>query len=217
MPFCIVRPLNNQRDKSMNARTGLRVGTWLGVILLCFFAFGKWLGGQDGDRPEQLAWKQTYQENLWAPVQQRTLTLAGVERVLGEGSLWMISADGEPRLVSRHQLESDDRQWRVQAVIGLDEQQTASLVEAQAWQPGSPDQAVSPAVGQALAAYLVERISMIPDQPLTLGHIEGTFGPVEVRMPVSEGEAWIYPRQGVVVAVSDGQAHSIMFGLHEEL
>lgn len=217
MPFCIVRPMNDQRDKIMNARTGLRIGTWLGVVVVCVFAFAKWQAAQEADRPQQLAWQQTYQQNLWAPVQQRTLTLAGVERVLGQGSLWMISADGEPRLVSRHQLESDDRQWRLQAVIALDEQQTASLVEAQAWQPDSPDQAVSPAVGQALAAYLVDRISMIPDQPLTLGHIEGTFGPAEVRMPVSQGEAWIYPRQGVVVAVSDEQAHSIMFGLHEEL
>jgi len=199
----------------MNAKTGLRIGTWSLVVVVCFFAFGKWLGGQDSDTPRQLAWLPTYQQSLWTPVQQRTLTLAGVQRTLGEGSLWMISAEGEPRLVSRHQLESDDRHWRVQAVIALDEQQTASLVEAQAWQPGSADQAVNPAVAQALAGYPVERLSMLVDEPLPLGYIEGSFGPPEVRMPVEQGEVWVYPRQGVVVAVNEEHAHSIMFGLRD--
>ncbi|SDS94716.1 hypothetical protein SAMN05216198_3227 [Halopseudomonas litoralis] len=190
------------------------VGTLLAVIVLCFFAFGNWLAGQD--EPQQLAWKEQYQQSLWTPLQQRGLTLADVGRALGEGSLWMISADGEPRLVSRHTVESDDRQWRAQAVIALDSQQMESLVEAQAWQPGSPDQSVNPAISTTLAGYPVERISMIPHQPLELRYIQGTFGPVEVRMPVNQGEVWIYAREGVVVAVSDEQAHSIMFGLHDE-
>ena len=191
------------------------VGTLLGLVVLCFFVFDNWRNGQD--EPRQLAWKAQYQQSLWTPLHQRNLTLADVEKTLGEGSLWMISADGEPRLVSRHTVESDDLQWRAQAVIALDAQQTESLVEAQAWQPGSPDQSVNPAITAVLADYPVERISMIPDQPLALDYIQGTFGPAEVRMPVSQGEAWIYAREGVVVAVSDEQAHSIMFGLREEL
>ena len=189
-------------------------GTLLGVVVLCFFVFDNWRTGSD--EPQQLAWKEQYHQSLWTPLQQRELTLADVGRTLGEGSLWMISADGEPRLVSRHTVESDDLQWRAQAVIGLDVQQMESLIEAQAWQPGAPDQSVNPAIRTVLAGYPVERISMIPDQPLALGYIQGTFGPVEVRMPVSQGEAWIYAREGVVVAVSDEQAHSIMFGLREE-
>lgn len=201
----------------MNARTGLRIGTWSLVAVVCFFAFGKWMGDQGSDTPRQLAWLPTYQQSLWTPVQQRTLTLAEVQRTLGAGSLWMISADGEPRLVSRHDVESDNQQWRAQAVIGLDEQQTASLVEAQAWQPGAADQPVDPAVGQALAGYLVDRLSLLPEESLPLGYITGTFGQPEVRMPVDQGEAWVYPRQGVVVAVSEERAHSIMFGLRDSL
>ena len=198
----------------MNARMGLRIGTLLAVVLLSLFALDRWRAEQEGGQP--LAWKQQYQSSLWTPVRERVLTLAEVGRILGEGSLWMISADGEPRLVSRHPLDSDGQRWRVQAVIGLDQQQTDSLVEAQAWQPDMPDQAVSPAVGAALAHYPVERLSLIPDKPLKLRDIESTFGPAELRMPVEVGEAWIYAREGVVVAVSDGQAHSIMFGLRED-
>jgi len=199
----------------MNARMGLRIGTLLAVVLLSLFALDRWRAAQESGQP--LAWKQQYQPSLWTPVRERVLTLAEVGRILGDGSLWMISADGEPRLVSRHPLESDGQRWRVQAVIGLDEQQTDSLVEAQAWQPDMPDQAVSPAVGAALAQYPVERLSLIPEKPLGLGDIEATFGPVELRAPIGDGdEAWIYAREGVVVSVSGGKAHAIMFGLRQE-
>ncbi|WP_185267593.1 hypothetical protein [Halopseudomonas xiamenensis] len=199
----------------MNARMGVRIGTLVAVVLLSLLALDQWRAEQE-QHGQPLAWKQQYQASLWTPVRERVLTLAEVGRILGEGSLWMISADGEPRLVSRHPLDSDGQRWRVQAVIGLDQQQTDSLVEAQAWQPDMPDQAVSPAVGAALAQYPVERLSLLPEKPLRLRDIEATFGPAELRMPVEVGEAWIYAREGVVVAVSDGQAHSIMFGLRED-
>lgn len=214
MPFCFVSVEQQQRAQ-MKPKQTLGLGTLLGVMVLCAFVFSDWLAKPE--EPQQLAWKAHYQKSLWTPLQQRSLTLAEVGRALGNGDLWMISADGEPRLVSRHAVESDGRQWRAQAVIALDMQQTDTLVKAQAWQPGSPDQRVTPAMGAALAGYPVERISMTPDQPLELRYIQNTFGPADVRMPVSQGEAWIYAREGVVVAVTAEQAHSIMFGLRDAL
>lgn len=199
----------------MNARMGLRIGTLLAVVLLTLFALDRWRAEQEANDP--LAWKQQYQASLWMPLRQRLLTLADVERVLGQGSLWMISADGEPKLVTRHSMESDGRQWGVQAVIALDEQQTASLVEAQAWQPDMPDQPVAPAVGAALAHYSVERLSLVPDEALKTVRIVATFGPADWHMPVEDGEAWVYGREGVVVSVSDEQAYSIMFGLRQDI
>lgn len=199
----------------MNARMVLRIGTLLAVVLLTLFALDSWRAEQEATEP--LIWKHQYQASLWMPLRERLLTLADVERVLGPGSLWMISADGEPRLVTRHAMESDGQRWRVQAVIGLDEQQTASLVEAQAWQPDMPDQSVSPAVGAALAHYPVERLSLMPDEGLKAVRIVATFGPADWHMPVEEGEAWVYGREGVVVSVNDDQAYSIMFGLRQDL
>ena len=199
----------------MNARLGLRIGTLLAVVLLTLFALDRWRAQQEATEP--LLWKQAYQASLWMPLRQRLLTLADVERVLGQGSLWMISADGEPTLVTRHSLESDGRQWLVQAAIGLDEPQTASLVEAQAWHPHKPDQAVSPAVGAALAQYPVERLSLMPAEPLKAVRIAATFGPADWHMPVEGGEAWVYGREGVLVSVSDDKAYSIMFGLRQDI
>lgn len=200
----------------MNARMGLRIGTLLAVVLLSLLALDRWRAEQEANQGQVLVWKQQYQSSLWTPLRERLLTLAEVKRILGDGQLWMISADGEPKLVSRHPLDSDGQRWRVQAVIGLDQQQTDSLVEAQAWQPDMRDQPVSAAVGVALAEYLVERLSLIPEQPLTLPTIIATFGQADWQMPVDAGEAWIYGREGVVVSVSGDEAHSIMFGLRQE-
>lgn len=198
----------------MNTRMALRVGTLLGVVVLSFFALGKWMVAQK--EPSPLAWYAQYQSSLWQPLQQHELTLGQVTELLPAGSLWLISADGEPRLVSRHNVTSDGQQWLVQAVIDLNPLQTASLTQALDWLPGTPDQPVNPAIAEKLAAHSVERISMIPDEPVELRYIEGTFGPAEVRMG-GIGEVWLYARQGVVVAISDELATSVMFGIRDRI
>lgn len=199
----------------MNARLGLRIGTLLAVVLLTLLALDRWRAQQEASVP--LAWKQQYQASLWLPLRERSLTLADVDRVLGQGYLWMISAEGEPRLASRHVMESDGQRWVVQAVIGLDEQQTASLVEAQAWQPDTPDQAVSSAMGAALAQYPVDRLSLIPDEPLKAVRVVATFGSADWHMPVADEEVWVYGREGLVVSVSGERAYSFMFGVRQDL
>lgn len=198
----------------MNPRMKLPIGTLLAVALLVWLALSDW--GEEQAEAGPLAWKQEFQQSLLAPLREQTLTLSEVDRVLGTGQLWMISADGEPRLVSRHPLDSEGQRWRVQATMELDQQQTASLVQAQAWSAGMPDQPVSPQLGKALGHYPVARLSLIPEEALELQRITATFGTADWQMPVEGGEAWIYGREGVVVSVADEQAHSIMFGLRQE-
>lgn len=199
----------------MSTRMALRMGTIFAAVVLGFFALGSWMSEQGSPRP--LDWHGEYNDRLWAPLQQGTLTLAQVDATLGQSELWMISADGEPALVSRYLLESDGQMWRLQAVIKLDEQRKASLVQAQAWSPGMRDQSVSPAIGASLAGQPVERMSMIPAEPVDVLRLEGSFGNPDVRMDVGQGnQAWVYSRAGVVAAVSDDEFHSIMFGLKGE-
>jgi hypothetical protein len=196
----------------MNPRLALRIGTLLAAVVFGFFALGQWMAGQDG--PRTLAWYAEYEESLWEPLRAGNLTLARVDAELGMGRLWMISADATPLLVSRYRLESDGHVWRLQAVVGLSEQQMATLVQAQAWSPGMADQAVSPAVAAGLSGHLLERLSVIPEEAVEVRYIQGTFGNPDMRMEVRPGdEAWIYGRAGAVVAVNGEMAHSIMFGL----
>ncbi|QIB50193.1 hypothetical protein [Pseudomonas sp. OIL-1] len=195
----------------MSLQMGVRTLTILVVVVLGFFALGSWMAEQNA--PGEMQWHGEYQASLWQPLQQQTLTLAGVDAALGTGSLWLINAENQPLLVSRHPLESDGLNWRVQAVIELDSAQTDSLVRAQAWTVDSPEQSISPGVAAPLAGRLIKRISLIPEEPVDVVRFQGSLGNPAMRMDVGDGrQAWVYPEQGAVVAVSEDQAHSILFG-----
>lgn len=195
----------------MSLRMGVRTLTILVVVVLGFFALGSWMAKQNA--PGEMQWHTDYQVSLWQPLHQQTLTLAGVDAALGLGSLWLVNAENQPLLVSRYPLESDGLNWRVQAVISLDPEQTESLVRAQDWTVDSPEQPLSSDVGAALAGRRVQRISLIPEEPVDVLSFQGSLGNPAMRMDVGDArQAWVYPEQGAVLAVSDDQAHSIMFG-----
>ena len=153
----------------MTRRQGVRLATLFTVVILAFYAFGYWQSRPEA--PEPMQWQERYQANLLTPLHEQQLTLGDAGAVLGHGTLWMISSEGEPLLVSRYTMESDDLSWRVQAVIGLTPEQTESLVQAQAWQPELPDQPINSAVGDALKDRKIVRLSLIPNEPMSLACI----------------------------------------------
>lgn len=194
----------------MSLQMGVRTLTILVVVVLGFFALGSWMAAQKA--PGEMEWHSQYRESLWQPLRLQSLTLAGVDEALGTGSLWLINAQNQPVLVSRYPLESDGLSWQVQAVVGLESAETESLVRAQAWTAESSERPISSSVAAALAGRLVKRISLMPEEPVDVVSFQGSLGNPAVRMDVGEGrQAWVYPEQGAVVAVSDDEAHSIMF------
>ena len=199
----------------MAFRPRLGMATLFSVIVIALFALGSWVMERSDKEAKPLEWQATYEARLWAPLRAGNLTLADVEGVMGQrGELWMISADGEPQLVSRHSVQSDDADWRLQAVISLDDQRMDSLMAAQDWKADMVDQSVSPSVGVALVGQPVERMSLTPYEPVETQRIIATLGEPDMRMEVSgDDQAWVYGRAGVVVAVTGEQAHSIMLGL----
>lgn len=199
----------------MTFRPRLGMATLFSVIVIGLFALGSWIMDKSDAQPEPLEWRATYEERLWAPLRDGNLTLADVVAVMGQtGELWMISADGEPQLVSRHVIQSDGADWRMQAVINLDQPRMDSLKVAQDWKADMADQSVPPAVAAALVGQAVERMSLTPFQPIDTQRIIATLGEPDMRMEVSgDDQAWVYGRAGLVVAVTGEQAFSIMFGL----
>ena len=199
----------------MDIRRGVRIATLLSVVLLAFFVMGRWMGSYDALKP--LDWSQNYADSLWQPLQDQRLQLGDLAPAAGEGRLWLISADDQPLLVSRHHLRSDGQSWRLQAVVGLELAQLDSLVQAQAWQPGMRDLPLDAALGMPLAQQPILRLSMIPEQPVELRYVQGSWGNPDMRLELGEGDqAWVYAKQGLVVAASGEDAHSMMFGLREE-
>lgn len=199
----------------MTFRPRLGMATLFSLIVIGLFALGSWIMGESDAPPDPLEWRAGYEQRLWAPLREGTLSLGDVVAVMGQaGELWMISADGEPQLVSRHVIQSDDADWRMQAVVSLDQQRMDSLKQAQDWKAGMADQSVSPAVAAALVGQPVERMSLTPFQPIDTRRIVATLGEPDMRMDVSgDDQAWVYGRAGIVVAVTGEEAYSIMFGL----
>lgn len=199
----------------MTFRPRVGMATLFSLVVIGLFLLANWAMNRPDAQAQPLSWNATYEARLWAPLREGTLTLADVDGVMGQrGELWMISADGEPQLVSRYLLQSDGIDWRLQAVISLDEQRMQSLIAAQDWRADMVDQSVSPSVGVALVGQPVERMSLTPYGGLDASRVVATFGEPDMRMEVSgDDQAWIYARAGIVAAVTGEQAHSIMFGL----
>lgn len=199
----------------MTFRPRVGMATLFSLAIVGIFLLVTWAMDRTDAESEPLKWRAAYESRLWAPLREGNLTLADVVSVMGQrGALWMISADGEPQLVSRHVMQSDDADWRLQAVISLDEQRMESLKAAQDWKADMVDQSVSPAVSAALIGQPVERMSLTPFQPIDTQRFIATLGEPDMRMEVSgDDQAWVYGRAGIVVAVTGEQAYSIMFGL----
>lgn len=199
-------------EHTMSYRPRVGMATLMSLVVIALYFLVTWV--MDQREPEPMEWLGRYEQSIWTPLREGELSLADVDAVLGTGRLWMISVEDEPLLVSRYVLQSDELNWRLQAVIELEPERMDSLIQAQDWEPGMRDQSVSPSVGAALAGQPVERVSLIPSEPVAVKRLIATLGEPEMRMDVSEGnKAWVYGRIGVVVAVSGEQAHSLMFGL----
>lgn len=195
----------------MNRSLGFPLATLLAVVVTAFFALGYYFSR--GETADPLQWYEEYQASLWQPLRQQELQLGDVSRVLGPGQLWMISAEGEPALVSRYRLETDGQTWRAQATVELVGEQMESLIVAQDWQPDMYDQPLSTEVARALTDYPIVRMSMQPEEPIDTHQVSSSLGNPDMRLDIAGGETWIYHRSGVAVAVTGEEAHSIMFGL----
>ncbi len=199
----------------MSYRPRMGMATLFSLAIVGIYLLVTWAMDRTDAEVQPMEWRASYEEGLWAPLRDGKLTLADVVAVMGKtGELWMISGDGEPQLVSRHVIQSDDADWRMQAVISLDEQRMESLKQAQDWKADMADQSVSPAVAAALVGQPVERMSLMPFEPIETQRIIATLGEPDMRMEVSgDDQAWVYGRAGIVVAVTGEEAYSIMFGL----
>ncbi|SDT88950.1 hypothetical protein [Halopseudomonas salegens] len=195
----------------MNRSLGFPLVTVLSLVAVAFFALGYYFSR--GEAADPLQWHEEYEVSLWQPLREQQLLLGDVSRVLGPGQLWMISAEGEPALVSRYRLETDGQSWRAQATVQLAAERMDSLVAAQDWQPDMYDQPLSNEVAQALKDYPIIRMSMQPAEPIDVNQVQSSFGNPDMRLEIAGGETWIYQASGAVVAVSDEEAHSVMFGL----
>ncbi len=181
----------------------LRVQHWLLFALLAglFFAWGTWLM-RGPQAPTPLPWLAGWQARVLPPLVDERLSLAALSAQV-EGELWLQPqpAERRARLLYRGALRDEEALWQVQAEVQLSDAERASLVKAVGL-AGEEQPLSAQMVGQ-LARQPIESVAFTAPPSVPAERVAATLGQPRLRLPLPEGEAWVYPQWGLTVRVQD--------------
>lgn len=181
----------------------LRVQHGLLFALLAglFFAWGAWLM-RGPQAPTPLPWLADWQTRVLPPLVDERLSLAALSAQV-EGELWLQPqpAERRARLLYRGALRDEEALWQVQAEVQLSSTERASLVKAVGL-AGEEQPLSAQMVGQ-LARQPIERVAFTAPPSVPAERVAATLGQPRLRLPLPEGEAWVYPQWGLTVRVQD--------------
>lgn len=181
----------------------LRVQHGLLFALLAglFFAWGAWLM-RGPQAPTPLPWLAGWQARVLPPLVDERLSLAALSAQV-EGELWLQpqAAEQGARLLYRGALRDEEALWQVQAEVQLSDAERASLVKAVGL-AGEEQPLSAQMVGQ-LARQPIESVAFTAPPSVPAERVAATLGQPRLRLPLPEGEAWVYPQWGLTVRVQD--------------
>ena len=181
----------------------LKLQHWLLFALLggLFFAWGAWLM-RGPQAPAPLPWLADWQVRVLQPLAEGQLSLAMLSAQV-DGELWLQpqSAEHGVRLLYRGPLAAAEGAWQVQAEVQLSAAQQASLVQAAGL--GREELPLSVQMVGQLARQAIEVVELHAPAELSAERMTVTLGQPRLRLPLSEGEAWVYPQQGLTLRVQD--------------
>jgi len=179
----------------------LRPLHWLlfALLALAFFAWGVWLM-RAPERVEPLPWLAEWQAPLLTPLAEDRLTLSGLSAAVA-GELWLQPRPDGPRLLYRAELDGES--WRLEAELALSEAERASLMSAASLGPQDAEQPLSRQLVEQLARHGVVGLTLKPLQPVPAERLLASLGQPRLRLELAEGEAWVYPQQGLTAHLRD--------------
>lgn len=181
----------------------LRVQHWLLFALLAglFFAWGAWLM-RGPQAPTPLPWLADWQTRVLPPLVEERLSLAALSAQV-EGELWLQpqAAERGARLLYRGALRDEEALWQVQAEVQLSDAERASLVKAVGL--AGEEQPLSVQMVGQLARQPIDSVQFTAPPSVPAERVAATLGQPRLRLPLPEGEAWVYPQWGLTVRVQD--------------
>lgn len=181
----------------------LRVQHWLLFALLAglFFAWGTWLM-RGPQAPTPLPWLADWQTRVLPPLVEERLSLAALSAQV-EGELWLQpqAAEQGVRLLYRGALRDEEALWQVQAEVQLSDAERASLVKAVGL--AGEEQPLSVQMVGQLARQPIDSVAFTAPPSVPAERVAATLGQPRLRLPLPEGEAWVYPQWGLTVRVQD--------------
>lgn len=181
----------------------LRVQHGLLFALLAglFFAWGAWLM-RGPQAPTPLPWLAGWQTRVLPPLVEERLSLAALSAQV-EGELWLQpqAAEQGARLLYRGALRDEEALWQVQAEVQLSDAERASLVKAVGL--AGEEQPLSVQMVGQLARQPIDSVQFTAPPSVPAERVAATLGQPRLRLPLPEGEAWVYPQWGLTVRVQD--------------
>lgn len=190
----------------MNPLASLRPAHYLWFALL---AAGSFLLVYLALRPQPpaapLAELKNWQAPLLQPLAEGRLTLAELTGA-APGELWLQPRLDGPRLLYRAELAENGRSWGVEAELSLTTEQRQSLQRATAAQVADGEVPLGAGLRDELGTQQIAQLLIKPGTvPVAESALLPTFGPPRLRLQLAEGEALVYPEQGLTVHLLEGQ------------
>ncbi|WP_137819290.1 hypothetical protein [Pseudomonas sp. 2FG] len=183
----------------------LRLQHWLlfALVALLFFAWGGWLM-RAPDKVAPLPGLAEWRSQLLTPLAEDRLTLSGLSAA-AEGELWLQPRVDGPRLLYRAELAAAGDAWRLEAELALTDSERSSLMAATGLGPKDAEQPLGQQLLAQLGQHGLVTLTLTPLQPVSGERVAASLGPPRLRLELTEGEAWVYPLQGLTAHVQDDQ------------
>ncbi|MDH4565730.1 hypothetical protein E8E95_03475 [Pseudomonas sp. BN414] len=183
--------------------SSLRTSHWLlfASVAVLFFSLALWMSNQS-DRAEPLPWLQDWQESVIVPMAEGDLPLEKLAE-LAPGELWLQPRAEGPRLVYRTEQEREEGVWRLEGELELSDGERNSLSKALG--AGTDEQPLSGEMLEQLGGHRVAVLNMVPMAEVSAARLAASIGPPRLRLRTGEGEAWIYPQQGLSAHLLEGK------------
>lgn len=154
---------------------------------------------------EPLAEFKSWQAPLLQPLAEGRLALSELVD-MAPGELWLQPRLDGPRLLYRAKLAENARAWEVEAELDLTAEQRQSLQQATAAQMADGEVPLGAGLRDELGPQKIAQLLIKPGTvPVAESALLPTFGPPRLRLQLAEGEALVYPEQGLTVHLLDGQ------------
>lgn len=171
------------------------------IVALASCLLGYWLLTSREEKGAALPWLQQWEAEVLRPLAEDRLSLGQLRERLPGAELWLQPRLEGPRLLLRGELDG----WRVEGELELSEAQRASLATASGVKPRDPEQPQSAEMLERLAARRIEALNLQPPQATAAAALSASLGAPRLRLQLEEGEAWVYPQQGLTVHVGHDQ------------
>ncbi|WP_137885946.1 hypothetical protein [Pseudomonas sp. 2FE] len=183
----------------------LRLQHWLlfALVALLFFAWGGWLM-RAPDKVAPLAGLAEWQSQLLTPLAEDRLTLTRLSAAAA-GELWLQPRVDGPRLLYRAQLAAAGEAWRLEAELALTDSERASLMAATRLGLKDAEQPLGQQLLAQLGQHALTTLTLTPLQPVSGERVAASLGQPRLRLELAEGEAWVYPQQGLTAHVQGDQ------------